>query len=318
MDHEQIAADPERTGTSRRRMLAAGAGTVLAGTLVGCGLTSSDDAGGDGGDSGGSPASAAQANGESLLARATSEGKISFGVDLSFEPLQYRDPDSNEPTGYAIEVSKLLAEALGAEPEWVEVPFADLFSAQAAGRFDMAGIAAVNTPERAQQAAFAYAPTFLEGNYLFQRGGLGIDEVGQLDDSGLTIAAVIGTSQANAAKLLFPKAKVKELPDYPSALADVTTDRSDILFVGEYAVGEAIGKGLELVSREPASVAWNTYFLPLGDLPMHQFVTVFLQNKASDLTLANLWQEFVASEAEAQGVRTAPVQDPYLAAARVL
>ena len=48
---------------------------------------------------------------------------------------------------------------------------------------------------------------------------------------------------------------------------------------------------------------------------MHQFVTVFLQNKAADLTLANLWQRFVASDAAKQGLRTSPVTDPYLAAA---
>jgi ABC-type amino acid transport substrate-binding protein len=313
MEHDQITAEEGRRGTSRRNILMAGAGTVLAGTLAGCGLTSGDDDGG-GGDAEGSPARAA-ADSESLLSRVKKDGKIRLGVDLTFAPLQFRDPDTNEPTGYSIEVVKLLAKALDAEPEWVEVPFADLFSAQAAGRFDIAGIAAVNTPERAQQVAFAYAPTFLEGNFLFQRKGLGVGDASQLDDSGVTIAAVVGTSQANAAKLLYPKAKVKELPDYPGALADVSTGRSDVLFVGEYAAAEATGEGLDPVSKDPVAVAWNTYFLPLGDVPMHQFITVFLQNKAADLTLANLWQQFVASGAEKQGLRTAAVKDPYLTAA---
>lgn len=312
MDHEHNTAEEGSRGTSRRNMLMAGAGTVLAGTLAGCGLTSGGD---DDDDDGGSPASAAVAEGDSLLTRVKQDGKIRLGVDLTFAPLQFRDPDSNEPTGYSIEVVKLLADALGAEPEWVEVPFADLFSAQAAGRFDVAGIAAVNTPERAQQVAFAYAPTFLEGNYLFQRKGLNVSDASQLDDSGVTIAAVVGTSQANAAKLLYPKAKVKELPDYPAALADVSTGRSDVLFVGEYAAAEATGEGLTPISKDPVAVAWNTFFLPLGDVPMHQFMTVFLQNKAADLTLANLWQRFVAADAEKQGLRTASVKDPYLAAA---
>jgi ABC-type amino acid transport substrate-binding protein len=311
MEHENTAEEGLR-GTSRRKMLLAG-GTVLAGTLAGCSLTSSDDDD----SANGAPATAktSQSEGESLLARVKKDGKIRLGVDLTFAPLQFRDPKTKEPTGYSIEVVKLLAQALGAKPEYVEVPFADLFSAQAAGRFDIAGIAAVNTPERAQQVAFAYAPTFLEGNYLFQRKGLGVSDASRLDDSGVTIAAVVGTSQANAAKLLYPKAKVKELPDYPGALADVSTGRSDVLFVGEYAAKEATGKGLELVSKVPVAVAWNTYFLPLGDVPMHQFITVFLQNKAADLTLANLWQKFVATDAEKQGLRTSPVKDPYLAAA---
>ncbi len=318
MDHDETACDrtqqgPDQgqKGRSRRQMLMAGAGTVLAGTLVGCGLTSNDDEAGAQTTSGGESVPAS----ESILERIKRDKKIRFGVDLAFEPLQYRDPKTKEPTGYAVEVSKLLAEALGAKPEWVEVPFQELFAAQAAGRFDIAGIAAVNTPERAQQVAFAYAPTFLEGTYLFQRKGLNLTDKSQLNDSGITIAVLAGSAQANTAKLLFPKAKLKELADDVSAMADAETGRSDALFIGDYAVADAKAKGLALIEPEPVATAWNTYFMPLGDTPLHQFVTVFLQNKASDLTLANLWQQFVASKIDREGVRSAPVRDPYLVAA---
>jgi ABC-type amino acid transport substrate-binding protein len=212
-------------------------------------------------------------------------------------------------------VSKLLAEALEAKPEWVEVPFQELFSAQAAGRFDIAGIQAVNTAERARQVAFAYAPAFLEGTYLFKRRGLGLEGTSALNSSDVTIAVLAGSAQAQTARLLFPDAKLKELPDDTAATADVTTGRSDALFIGDYAIGDARRKGLQLVSTEPVAVAWNTYFLPPGDVPLHQFVTAFLQNKAADLTLANLWDRFVAGEIDRYGARSAPVKDPYLVAA---
>lgn len=304
----------EHTGTSRRRVLAAGA-TLAAATLAGCGLTKDDDGGGDG--DGGTPATNAVQSGDggSALDRIIETKTVRFGVDLSFQPLQYRDPETNEPTGYSVEVSKALAEALGAEPEWVEVPFQEIVSAQAAGRFDLSGIQAVNTAERAQQVAFAFAPSFLEGTYLFQREDLGLRETSQLNSSDITLAVLAGSAQAQTARLLFPKARLKELPDDTAATADVTTGRSDALFIGDYAVGDARRKGLELISPEPVAVAWNTYFLPKGDVALHQFVTTFLHNKAADLTLANLWQRFVADEIEQFGARSAPVKDPYLAAA---
>lgn len=316
MNHEQTSPSAEQNGTSRRRLLFAGAGTLVAGTVAGCGggLTKGDG-NAQASPHAGTPARGSVNTGDSILNRIKRSGKVRLGVDLSFQPLEFRDPKTKKPTGYSIEVSKLLAQALGAKIEWVEIPFAELFAAQQAGRFDFAGIQATNTPERAQQVAFAYAPTFLEGNYLFEGSKLGASSPQQLNDAGITIASVTGTSQANATKLLFPKAKLKELPDYPSALADVTTGRSDVLFVGDYAVGEAVGKGLKLVSEQPVNVAWNTYFLPMGDVALHQFVTVFLQYKASDLTLANLWQKFVGSSVQKYGVRVAPVKDPYLAAA---
>lgn len=307
------SAGRERTGSggaSRRRVLVAGAGAAIAGTLAGCGLTKDDD-----GDAKGSPAKGTQTADGSALDRIKRDKTIRFGVDLAFKPLQYRDPKTNEPTGYSVEVSKLLAEALGAKPEWVEVPFQEIFSAQAAGRFDLAGIQAVNTTERAQQVAFAFAPAFLEGTYLFQRPGLGLKDTRQLDDDGITIALLAGSAQAVAARTLFPKAKRKELPDDVAATDDVATGRSDALFIADYAVGNARRKKLELIASRPVAVAQNTYFLPQGDVKLHQFVTVFLQNKASDLSLANLWQRFVASDIERYGVRSAAVKDPYLGAA---
>jgi ABC-type amino acid transport substrate-binding protein len=308
VDHDQSAPRAEPTQATRRRMLLAGAGVLAASAAAGCGLTSSDDSSAkDTGGGGGSQSSA--------LDRIKKDKKIRFGVDLSFQPLQFRDPKTKEPTGYSIEVSKLLAAALGAKPEWVEVPFQEIIAAQKAGRFDMTGIPVVNTAERALEVAFAAAPAFLEGTYLFKRGGLGVQSIADLNDSGITIALLAGSAQVNTAKLLFPKAKRKELPDDVSATSDVTTGRSDALFIGDYAVGDARRRGLELIQAKPVATAWNTYFLPQGDVPLNQFVTTFLQQKASDLTLANLWQQWVASEIERYGVQSAPVKDPYLAAA---
>lgn len=306
MDHHESAPRAEATQATRRRMLLAGAGVLAAGAVTGCGLTKSEDS---------SASNGAAAAGESALDRIKKDKKVRFGVDLSFAPLQYRDPRSKEPTGYSIEVSKLLAAALGAEPEWVEVPFQELISAQKAGRFDMVGIPVVNTAERALEVAFATAPAFLEGTYLFQRRGLGLSRIEQLNDGSKTIALLAGSAQVNTAKLLFPKAKRKELPDDVAATSDVATGRSDALFVGDYAIGDARRKGLELIQPRPVATAWNTYFLPQGDVVLQQFVTTFLQQKASDLTLANLWQQFVASDIERYGVQSAPVKDPYLAAA---
>lgn len=305
MDHHESAPRAEATQATRRRMLLAGAGVLAAGAVTGCGLTKSED----------SSASSGASAGESALARIKKDKKVRFGVDLSFQPLQYRDPKTKEPTGYSIEVSKLLATALGAKPEWVEVPFQELISAQKAGRFDMVGIPVVNTAERALEVAFAGAPAFLEGTYLFQRRGLGLRNIEQLNDGSKTIALLAGSAQVNTAKLLFPKAKRKELPDDVAATADVSTGRSDALFIGDYAVGDARRKGLELIQPRPVATAWNTYFLPQGDVVLQQFVTTFLQQKASDLSLANLWKQFVADEIERFGVQSAPVKDPYLAAA---
>jgi ABC-type amino acid transport substrate-binding protein len=109
----------ETTRSSRRAVLAGGAAVVggafaVSGGSVGAGAAHPQSSGDGGG---------------SLLDRIVSDGAVRVGVDLGFAPLQYRDPDTNEPTGYSIELTKLMMAELGAEIEYVEIPFSELFAA---------------------------------------------------------------------------------------------------------------------------------------------------------------------------------------------
>ena len=165
--------------------------------------------------------------GGSLLDRIVSDGAVRVGVDLGFAPLQYRDPDSNEPTGYSIELTKLMMAELGAEIEYVEIPFSELFAAGEAGRFDISGIQATNLPARGLQVAFAGAPAFLEGNYIMLQPESTITSSEELNSGDVTIAVLAGSSQAAAAKLSFPDAQLKELQEQPATVEDVVTGRSD-------------------------------------------------------------------------------------------
>ncbi len=255
--------------------------------------------------------------GGSLLDRIVSDGSVRVGVDLGFAPLQYRDADTNEPTGYSIELTKLMMAELGAEIEYVEIPFSELFAAGEAGRFDISGIQATNLPARGLRVAFAGAPAFLEGNYMMLQPDSTVTSSEELNNSDVTIAVLAGSSQAAAAKLSFPNAQLKELQEQPATVEDVVTGRSDAVYIGEFGVADAVDQGLLLLD-EPASFAsHNTYFMPKGDFPLWAWVTQFLQFKASDLTMRDLWEQFIGSELRPLGVPTAGVVDPWLGTARL-
>lgn len=286
---------------SRRDLLRTGAGVA-----IGAGAVGALAAG---------PASAASSRSSadtSMLDKILKAGKVRFGIDPTFKPLQYKDPKTNEPTGYNIELSKILAKELGVKIEWVEVPFAETFAALAAGRFDISGITAINTPARALKVGFAAAPAMLEPAYLIQKKGLNVKNNDLVNQGKYSLAVVTGTVQAIAAKLYFPKAKIKEFANDQAAYADVQTGRSDFILLGDYSVGEAYSKGLRPVSSKPVFNAWDTYFFPLGDAKMHQFLTTFLQNKAYDLTIAGLWETYVAKDLRKYGLNSPPVRDPWL------
>jgi ABC-type amino acid transport substrate-binding protein len=256
-------------------------------------------------------------DGGSLLDRIVSDGSVRVGVDLGFEPLQYRDPDNNEPTGYSIELTKLMMAELGAEIEYVEIPFSELFAAGEAGRFDISGIQATNLPARGLRVAFAGAPAFLEGNYLLLKPDSTVTSSDELNSGDVTIAVLAGSSQAAAAKLSFPDAELKELQEQPATVEDVVTGRSDAVYIGEFGVADAVGQGLQLLDEPAAFASHNTYFMPKGDFPLWAWVTQFLQFKASDLTMRDLWEQFIGAELRPLGVPTAAVVDPWLGTARL-
>jgi ABC-type amino acid transport substrate-binding protein len=300
----------EETRSSRRAVLAGGA-AVVGGAVVGSVGTAS---------AGAAPRRAPRSGGEgggSLLDQIVSDGSVRVGVDLGFAPLQYRDADTNEPTGYSIELTKLMMAELGAEIEYVEIPFSELFAAGEAGRFDISGIQATNLPARGLRVAFAGAPAFLEGNYMMLQPESTVTSSEELNNSDVTIAVLAGSSQAAAAKLSFPDAQLKELQEQPATVEDVVTGRSDAVYIGEFGVADAVDQGLLLLD-EPASFAsHNTYFMPKGDFPLWAWVTQFLQFKANDLTMRDLWEQFIGSELRPLGVPTAGVVDPWLGTARL-
>lgn len=299
----------ETLRSSRRSLLAGGATAVSGAVLV---------------TSGGGAAAAAMGprptqapDGGSLLDKIVSEGTVRVGVDLGFAPLQFRDPDTNEPTGYSIEVTKLMMAELGAEIEYVEIPFSELFAAGEAGRFDISGIQATNLPARGLRVAFAGAPAFLEGNYIMLQPGSTITTVEELNSPDVTIAVLAGSSQSAAAKLSFPEAQLKELQEQPATVEDVVTGRSTAVYIGEFGVIDAVGQGLVLLDAPSTFASHNTYFMPKGDFPLWAWVTQFLQFKAADLTLRNLWEQFIGSELRPLGVPTNGVVDPWLGTARI-
>ena len=243
----------------------------------------------------------------SVLDKVLATKEISFGVDLTFAPLQYKKPNGT-PTGYIIDLANSLAASLGATPKWVEIPFGDLFAGQAAGKFDMAGIAATIKPERAQKVLFASAPAFVESNVVILKPGYKISSLSSLNSSKVTIAVVLGSSQESAAALLYPKAKLKRLSNQ-AALADVSAGRSNAMIVGEFSVTDAIktNKKLTVFKGKPVFVDENSFFMPAGDFAMKAYVDTWLRYETSHNTLAGLWNKYVGNDARKLGLQSVSI-----------
>jgi len=298
----------EEQGLSTRRKFlksafVVGAGAVAVG-VAGCSTNSTSSA---------AATSGAAVTGGSLLDRVTSSKTISFGVDLTFPPLQFKDPKNNNlPSGYIIDLANLMAKDLGATPTFVEVPFAQLFAAQAAGKFDMSGIAATILPSRAEKVLFANQPAFIESEVILLKPGLKISDVNQLNASNVTLAVLVGSSQEATAPLLFPKAKIKSL-DNQSAIQDVASGRSTATLLSEFNVVQALAQhpGITVFNGPSVFVDINSFFMPAGDFAMQAWVDNWLMYQTSHGMLAGLWNKYIGDNARAAGLPTVPVKSPY-------
>src|SRR5690242_12605130 len=142
-----------------------------------------------------SPGTTGQAaNENSVLDKWLSTKTAKLGVDLTFPPIQFKD-SAGKPTGYQMELTEAMMADLGVTPEYVEIPFGQLFAGLVAGKFDMMGISATILPSRALKGLFASFPVFYESIVVLLKAGSTITDQSQLNKSGVKIAILQGSSQ---------------------------------------------------------------------------------------------------------------------------
>lgn len=324
-DHLAAQAHLDDGKLSRRRMLSMAGLTAGAIGLAACTGDSSTDgvatsAAGQAAEGDGSN----EASGESLMDKIAREGTVKLAVDLGFAPLQFRDPDTNEPTGYSPEVMKLLMAELEAEIEWVEIPFAQLVPAVETGRADMSGIAATHLPSRARSVTFARWPTFIESNMVVvsSEAKSRISSLEDLNNPDVRIAVQVGSSQADQVPRLVPDATYVEL-EQAQAQQEVSSGRADVLISSEFALLSGSGdldlENVEVLDVPPLFSDINTFFMPQEDYKLHAFVDNFLMFATQRGTLAELWNEWIAEDTKrALGVDSISIRSPWVAASQVL
>lgn len=302
----------ERTLGSRRNFLRNGAFVAAGGAgllLASC----TDDGNGAVAQGEGSQ------QGASLFDRIRDGDRVRVGADLTFPPLQMKE--GNEPTGYTIDLARMMFEDLNpdVEIEWVEITFGELFGSLAAGRFDISGIGATNLPSRSQQVLFAGEPLFIENSVILRNEDSNVRSLEDLNSPDTRIAVLAGSAQESSARAFFPEAELRSLEQQP-AIQDAATGRSDAVLVGEFGVVGALDENpsLEVLDIPPVFASINTYFMAPGDFKMWAYVTNWLKFQIIKGTLAERWETLVAGPVRERGVQSTPVMSPYLAAGQVL
>jgi ABC-type amino acid transport substrate-binding protein len=278
----------------RGGMLALGAGVV--GAAAGC--------------SGGAAATTAQSStsSNSLLSKWLSTKKASLGFWLSAPPVQFTDPKTGKPSGYAVEVTQAMMKDMGVELEIVELPFEQQIAAAAAGKIDAVGGPLTIEPSRALKGLFVSFPVFFENNVMWLSPTSTATSMSDL--SHATIAVLSGSSQQITGQSLLPQATFAPFDTVQDAVSDVSSGRAEaVLLSTNQLIGQAAQyPHLKVMQGPPLFFDVDTFYLPEGDFVTEAWISSWLRYAAAHETLYNLWVKWFGTPAAKQfGVHTTAV-----------
>ena len=235
---------------------------------------------------------AAQGTGASVLDKWLSSKTAKLGVDLTFPPIQFKD-SNGKPTGYQMELTQAMMADLGVTPQYVEIPFGQLFAGLVAGKFDMMGISATILPSRAIKGLFSDFPVFYESIVVLLKPGSSVTSSNQLANA--KIAVLQGSSQEFSGKLIYPNATFSPFAQLADAVNEVATGRADATILSEFAVDSSMQAhpDLKLLSGPPLWVDANTYLMPLGDYKLQAWVNNWLRYNAAHERLISGWKKWL-------------------------
>ncbi|MET0447327.1 MAG: ABC transporter substrate-binding protein/permease [Aeromicrobium sp.] len=150
---------------------------------------------------------------------------VRVGTEGTYPPFSFHDSDTNDLTGYDIEVIKAVAKEAGWKLEFVETTFDAIFAALEADRIDVIANQVTDNPERQARYGLSDTYTYSRGVIVVKSGTKGITKLSDL--KGKTTAQSLTTNYAELAR--DAGAKVEGVEGFAQAAALVVQGRVDAL-----------------------------------------------------------------------------------------
>jgi cyclohexadienyl dehydratase len=166
-------------------------------------------------------------NAESKLNKILSSGELKVGTTGDWDPMTMKDPATNKYIGFDIDVMNELAKDMGVKITFVPTEWKTIVSGITSNRYDIS-TSVTKTAKRALVAGFTISyykygtvPLVLKKNLSK------FSTWDSLNDSNVTIATTLGTSQEAKAKEFFPKSKLVSIESPARDFQEVLAGRAD-------------------------------------------------------------------------------------------
>ncbi len=202
----------------------------------------------------------------------TKEFHIGFVV---LPPGIFKDPKTNEPTGYYIDAARFIAEQMGVKPVFHEETWATFISGLQAGRYDLSIASTVNTIPRAMAVAFT-EPLGWVGTCIIVGKNSAFNNLADLSKPGVKIGVIQGAFMVPWTKRTFPQGQILESAS--SAFVEpmnVVTGRVDASVTDSWVCRKFASEHSEvrtLYADQPLNITATGWMVRRDDIILLNFV----------------------------------------------
>ena len=155
---------------------------------------------------------------DSALARIVENDELRVGTSGAQPPFSLVSK-SGELIGFDIDLANLIGDAMGVEVTFVKKPFGQLLDALEKGEIDIIMSGMTMTPARNLRVAFV-GPYMVSGKSILTTSAAlaKIDEVGDIDQSQVKMAALKGSTSQDFVMEVWPRMQLTVTDDYDAAI----------------------------------------------------------------------------------------------------
>ncbi|MEM7130053.1 MAG: transporter substrate-binding domain-containing protein [Chloroflexota bacterium] len=183
----------------------------------------------------------------SALEEILESGVLKVGTTGDFNPMSFKDPETDEYVGHDIELVTQLAADMGVEIEFVPTDWANLVSGVAAGKYHITTGASMNMG-RAKTAGYTLPIVEVGTVPLMLKENEGkFNSWAEINSAEAIVAVTLGTVFDEQARALFPDAEITAVESPARDFQEVLAGRADVSITSNIEASQLIQTYEELM-----------------------------------------------------------------------
>jgi len=230
---------------------------------------------------------------EGTLEQVLKRGKLMVGIGLGAPPFGMYDADK-KPSGFDVDLAKLIAQELKVEIEWVDTSSVNRIPYLLTNKVDLVIATFGPTPERAKQVAFT--KPYVSWNLVLLGWKKDRNIKSYKDLKGKAVAVTRGTTQDIAITQLAPEAKIVRYEDDPVAMLAFEQKKADVLPTAEVLALKKVRENKDMEIKGVVSRSWSTIGVRHGDQDWLNWLNNFMDWYGGQGKFAELYEKWTGVE----------------------